>query len=164
MKNMMLQVKSFNALVIVALLLFGATSCSDEPETIIGTKDAPSWTAPEKYDMTASMTAIIKVDLSFSYPEQVAALPDSVQVVSDGDVLAAFADTACLGVADYVDGLFYLYVSGPTSSDSETKLTLRYYSKALKNNFVAPDAMVFANDAHEGSIAKPVMPKFVMEK
>lgn len=147
-----------------ALLLLAA-GCSDEPNTLIGEVERPSWTVPDNYDMTASMTAIVKVDLARTYPEQVAALGDTVKLINKEDELAVFADSVCLGTAELVDSLFYLYVTGPASTDEKSKgLILRYYSSALKNTFVAAERIPFRNDVHLGSVSEPYTPDFVIEQ
>ena len=52
--------------------MFCLVSCEkDKSETIINNLPAPSWTATDDYDMSSSMTAIIRVDLSKTYPTQV---------------------------------------------------------------------------------------------
>ena len=116
-------------LIATCALLLLAAGCNDKnkPETITGNVAAPAWTAPEKYDMTSSMTAIIRVDLAVNYPDQVA---KAQWQVAEGDVLAAFSGETCLGVAELVDGLYYLYITAPSEG---TNVKLKYYSAALKN-------------------------------
>ena len=159
-----------------ALLLFAA-GCSNEPDTLIGEQPKPTnWVVPDNYDMTASMTAIVKVDLTKTYPEQLKAIADTVQLISKDDVLAAFSDSTCLGVAQLVDSLFFLYITGPLSvsgnglsgeaglSSGSVAVSLRYYSAYFKNTFEAPNAFSFVNDTRLGSVSQPLTPEFVKVK
>lgn len=148
-----------------ALLLIAAgckKNNSDEPELepIAGNVETPSWTSPETYDMTASMTAIVKVDLSANYAQQVT--KEGWQT-GEGDLLAAFSGETCLGVdtlnADRTD-LFFLYIAGVNEEMTED-IQLRYYSKQLKNIFKAKELIPFSNDAQLGSASIPYMPEIV---
>jgi hypothetical protein len=107
-----------------------------------------------EYDMTSSMTLIVKVDLSITYPEQVASIGWNT---SPNDLLAAFDGTNCIGIANCQDGLFFLYVTAPKDGN---QLTLTYYSAQLKNLFDAEQITSFHNDAIIGSGAAPFTPKF----
>lgn len=130
-----------------------------EVESIASDKSAPTWAAPSEYDMTASMTAIIRVDLSMTYSaEQIQA---GNYQLSENDVLAAFSGETCLGVAEQIDGLFYLYITSP-SDDSQVKF--RYYSATLKNNFVSRESVPFSNDSSLGTVSSPYTPEFEVEK
>jgi len=147
-----------------ALMLIAA-GCKDknpvEPELkpITGNTETPSWTAPESYDMTASMTAVVKVDLSQTYPQQVA---KEEWKTGEGDLLAAFSGETCVGVdtleADRTD-LFFLYIAGLNEGNNED-IQLRYYSKQLKNIFTATELIPFRNDAQKGSVSEPYSPEF----
>jgi hypothetical protein len=154
MKNMTLPVRNFN-LLLCALLLFAA-GCKDKnaPETFASDQPRPTWTAPEKTDMTSSMTAVVKVDLAAQYPETAADF-----VLDDNDLLAAFSGETCLGVASAQDGLFFLYIAG-----TEGAVTLRYYSAHYKNLFEAKDAFPYHNDDHLGTPDSPLIPTFVVVK
>lgn len=136
----------------IALLFAGCKE--EEPETLFSDKACPTWTAPAQYDYTSSMTAVVKVDLKVKYPAKAADF-----VLNDQDLLAAFSDNICLGTASPQEGLFFLYITG-----TEGAVTLRYYSAHYKNLFEAPDAFVFSNDAHLGSVSEPVVPTFVESK
>ena len=100
--------KQLLALATLALLLMVAGCKNNEkPEDIKslkGNEARPTWTEPDEYDYTSSMTALIRIDLAAQYPA--AAADFAVQA---DDVLAAFAGNECLGVAELQDGLFYLY-------------------------------------------------------
>jgi hypothetical protein len=140
-----------------ALLLLAA-GCKDkqnEPQSISGSQDRPAWTVSDDYEMVSSMTAVVKVDLSLTYPEQVSALSFSP---SADDLLAAFSGETCIGLADYVDGLFFIYITGTSEP-----VRLRFYSSELKNTFVSEDTFPFRNDTQEGTTAQPFTPAFVLE-
>ncbi len=149
----------FYILVLSTMLLCTFTGCkNNEPENFSGNVSKPTWSVPSNYDYTSSMTVVLKVDLAAQYPSLAAAW----QTQSD-DLLAAFVEGECIGVAKLLDnGLFNLYLSAP--SQGSGKVTLRYYSAYFKNLFIATDAFVFKNDSHLGTIAAPFTPKFVVEK
>ena len=149
-----------------ALLLLAAGCKKDEPQpapTFVGNVAQPVWTAPAEHDYTASMTAVIAVDLKAQYPDIAA---DFVR--KDDDRLAAFAGDRCLGVAGQTDGLFFLYVTAPDgesgSSLSNAAVTLRYWSAFYTNLFESPDAFTFSNDAHLGTIDQPFTPAWTEVK
>jgi len=157
------------SLIASCLLLLMAVGCSNEPDTLISDQTKPTtWTVPEDYDMTTSMTAIVKVDLSLTYPEQMKAISDTVQIISKDDLLAAFVDSTCLGVAQFVDGLFFLYITTPagkaSSLTNNQSVTLRYYSAYFKNTFEALNAFPFVNDTQQGTVSQPLTPEFLMVK
>ena len=141
-----------------ALLLL-ATGCKkDEPKpqpepapSFVSDKERPTWAAPEDYDYTSSMTAVIAVDLITPYPEQAADF-----IVEEQDLIAAFIGDECLGVASPDDNYFYLYIASPSSNSAA--VTLRYYSAHYKNLFEAKDAFPYSNDSHLGSVAAPFVP------
>ncbi len=151
------------ALVISTLVLSGCKKNKEkEPETFVSNVSLPVWTAPADYDYSASMTAVVKVDLAALYLEKAADF-----VLKDDDLLAAFSGETCLGVASPKEGLFYLYMATPLSLTSENalgKVTLRYYSAHFKNVFVAIDAFEFKNDERIGTVSAPFEPKLVVEK
>ncbi len=136
---------------------FGCKDKKNEPESLVGSVAKPAWTALADYDMTSSMTAVVKVSLSANYTaEQLSAA--SYQL-STSDIVAAFAGNECLGVATPQDGLFFLYICAPTKGE---QVTLKYYSAALKNIFTA-EPFAFANDTQLGSVAAPYKPAFVLQ-
>ena len=145
-----------------ALCTLFMTGCNDpEPESIISDKSQPTWAPPTDYDLSSSMTAIIKVDLSISYPDQV---KDPANAIDAKDLVAAFIGEQCVGVASPQEsGLFFLYISGPASDSENPEVTLRYYSAILKNNFVASEKIPYINDKVLGTVAAPYVPTFVME-
>lgn len=168
MKNMMLPAKSCSIILCSLLLLAAGCKPKKEPvnpdnQNLSGNVARPTWTAPADYDMTSSMTAVIKV----------ATLNGQIvndSIVNDDDLLAAFSGETCLGVAVPDDGLFFLYIAG-LSSDSDSGLssvseavTLRYYSAHYKNLFEAKDAFPYVSDSNQGSADTPFLPAFVVIK
>ena len=161
MKNMMLQVKkhaniAFFLGVLVALCVACNNNQNDpnapsEYGPIAGNLPKPEWTAVADYDMTSSMTAIVKVEN----------LNNRVmydQIATDKEaLLAAFAGEECLGVAqpDSVTGYFFLYICAPTQEDT---IRLKYYSAMYKNIFVDKNEFLFVNDALKGLVKDPYIP------
>ena len=162
MKNMILQAKNFKVFALCSLFLVGLTACKgngkNEPSTLISDKEKPSWTAPvDDYDMSSSMTATVKVDLTINYPKLI---KDAERSIGEGDLLAAFAGNKCIGVTTPQEGLFFLYITPPAEADAV--ITLHYYSSILKNLFVAEETFTFANDTQLGSYTEPYTPTFVV--
>lgn len=148
------------SLSMVMLLLFSGCKKDQEqgPETFVSDKARPVWTAPEKSDMTSSMTAVVKVDLKAQYPNITADF-----ALNENDLLGAFAGEQCLGVAQLQEGYFFIYINGPEAAAS-SQVTLRYYSAQYKNLFEAKDAFPFRNDDILGTIAEPFIPSLVVVK
>ena len=128
-----------------------------EPDTLVGNVPEPAWTFPVEHDYTSSMTAIVKVNLTASYPELAKDF-----VLTDKDRLAAFSGSTCMGVASPKNGLFYLYVAPLSSFTGE--VTLRYYSAHYKNLFESVNAFTFANDERLGTIAEPFTPQWKVSR
>jgi len=143
-------------------LLLLVAGCKKEegnnPDSLNGNEARPSWVAPDEYDMTSSMTAVIRVDLAAQYPTTATDF-----VVKDDDLLAAFMGNDCVGVAALQDGLFYLYIAGQTSEGGDGMVTLRYYSAHYKNLFTAANAFTFVNDGNQGTVASPFIPSFAVD-
>lgn len=153
-----------NLLTIIScgLLLLAAGCKPKEPvnpdkQNLSGNVARPEWVAPEDYDYTSSMTAVVKIDLAAKYPS---AATDFV--LDDQDLLAAFIGDECLGIAAPQDGLFYLYIAAPTANANA--ITLRYWSAHYKNLFVADDAFPFVNDDQKGSFNAPFVPTLEVVK
>lgn len=148
------------ALITCALMLFAA-GCKDkpkEPESIIGTTERPAWTDPDDYDMSSSMTAIVKVDMTTTYTaEQLAAANYKLEA---NDLVAAFSGDKCLGVAEQVDGLFFLYITAPEDGGN---VTLKHYSSVLKNLYTA-QPVAFRNDQQLGTVSEPYSPAWTVVK
>lgn len=122
-----------------------------------GTIPIPGWDVAPDYDYTSSMTAVVDVDLTSTYPD---ITPVDWQV-DTADLLAAFAGEDCIGVTSPTqsENLFFLYISSP--SESSADITLRYYSARLRNVFLADAVLHFENGARMGSVADPLTPAFV---
>lgn len=121
------------------VLLLAVTGCKDKnttPQSLNGNEARPTWTAPDEYDYSSSMTAVIRVDLAAQYPTQAADF-----TIHEDDLLAAFAGNQCLGVTEPQDGLFYLFIAGPDTEEQTTDITLRYWSAEYTNLFVAENAL-----------------------
>lgn len=150
--------KQFNIIVLGMLLLGTFASCKKEtgrePETFVSDVSAPAWVTSDNYDYTSSMTAVVKVDLKAQYP--VLAKDFAVE---DQDLLAAFADGQCIGVAEPQEGLFFLYITG-----TDKPITLRYYSAHYANLFETKDTLEFANDTQLGTVAEPFTPTWTVAK
>ena len=152
--------RQFLVLFSCALLLLaaGCKKQNNEPEFIIGTTEKPSWTNPVDYDMSSSMTAIVKVDMSATYTAE--QLSSAKYKQTTDDLMAAFSGDNCLGVAEQVDGLFYLYITTPEDGGN---VTLKYYSSVLKNIFAA-EPVPFKNDQQLGTVREPYSPIWTVVK
>lgn len=149
-------------LVLVAACSKDNTSASTAdtiPERNIptGTIPTPGWDVAPDYDYTSSMTAVVEVDLTTTWPD---ITPVDWQV-DTADLLAAFAGEDCIGVTSPTQSekLFFLYISSP--SESSADITLRYYSARLRNVFLADAVLHFENGGRMGSVAEPLTPAFV---
>ncbi len=149
---------------IYTLILCALTLCTsgckngNEPESLISSVEKPDWTAPADYEMTSSMTAVVKVNLSTTYTaEQLSA---ANYQVSEEDIMAAFCGDECLGLATPQEGIFFLYICKPAEGEN---VKIRYYSYVLKNIFTS-EPFTYTNDAQLGTIAAPFMPQFAIEK
>ena len=141
---MMLQVKNYSLIVLCAVLF---ASCEQkDPYVNPGDTPDPQWKITvDTTDMTASMTAIVKV--SFTGKQ---------------GTLAAFMGDDCGGIADYIDGLYYLYIS--PSANSNANVRLRFYSPDLKRVFVSKQTFPFVNDGNQGSVSAPFTPEWEVAK
>ena len=142
------------------LLLAAGCKPKEEPKpeqpNLSGNVARPEWVAPEEYDYTSSMTAVIKVE---KLNDQMV----NEEMVNEADLIAAFIGDECLGVASPDNGLFYLYIASPNEQMvNEQMVNLRYYSTHFKNLFVAKDAFPFVNDDQQGSYNAPFVPNLVV--
>ena len=150
MKNMMSQVRNWSKSsiinhqlsIILAVLLLAAGCKNSDPFVDPGDTPDPHWEVTIENDMTASMTGVVRVSFA-----------------SNEGTLAAFMGEECCGVADYIDGLYHLYISPAKES---TDVQLRFYSPYLKRIFVATEEIPFRNDANLGSIAEPYTPSWTV--
>jgi len=125
---------------IVITVLFSGCDRNNEPvEPAAGTtSDSPDWKAPDSYDITSSMTAIVKVDVASA---------------NEDDLLAAFSEENCVGLTRPQSGLCFLFISGPAKS-----IQLRFYSGEHKLIYTARQTFPFVNDGHLGSVSEPYTP------
>ena len=128
-----------------------------QEQSLAGNVERPTWTTTDDYDYTSSMTAVIRVDLKEQYPE---AAKDFA--VNENDLLAAFVGEDCLGVAELVDSLYFLFINSPKEQAEAAKVSLRYYSTQYKNLFVAADAFAYVNNDTIGTYNAPYVPAFVV--
>lgn len=146
MKDMMLQVKNYSkvlAVFVLCSLFFALTSCENpDPFTTPGNVENPNWTVTVENDMTASMTALVKVSFT-----------------SQPGTLAAFIGDDCCGVAEYKPeyGLYWLYISND-QRQTTNDIQLRFYSPDLKRIFVATSTFPFGNETHLGTFTDPLTP------
>lgn len=147
MKNMILQVKNSNepirrSFIIAVLFLLCLTACEKkDPYVNPGDTPDPQWKITvDTTDMTASMTAIVKV--AFAQSE---------------GTLAAFMGNDCCGIAQYIEGLYWLYLSPATNAQD---VQLKFYSPNLKRIFVAKETFPFANDGQQGTVSHPFTPEW----
>lgn len=152
--------KKISFIMTICGLLLLAAGCKKgaEPDSIIGNQPKPEWTAPADYDITASMTAVVAIDLSKSFSEE--QLEAAGFSLSGDDLIGAFSVDECLGTAQLKDGLFYLFISSPKNGGS---VTLKYYSATLKNTFMA-EPVPFKNDEQLGTVSTPYTPVWVVDK
>ena len=144
---MMLQVRNYSLIVLCAVLF---ASCEQkDPYVNPGNVEDPQWKITvDTTDMTASMTAIVKV--SFTDKQ---------------GTLAAFMGDDCGGIADYIDGLYYLYISPSANGGSVlANVQLRFYSPDLKRVFVSKQTFPFVNDGNQGSVSAPFTPEWEVAK
>ena len=154
MKNMMSQVRNCNLILLCTLLLLaaGCKKENNDPQTLQANKPRPAWQVSDSVDILSSMTAVIRVTTLEGQ-----AVED--KEVGASDMLAAFVGEECVGIAEYKDGLFYLYMSA-----QEGYVTLRYYSAHYANLFEAEDAFVYRNDSFVGTVAEPFTPQWKLSR
>jgi len=132
-------------LTVLCTVLFGCKNSEDDPVNPYvtpGITENPHWKVTvDTTNLTASMTAIVKV--SFAQNE---------------GVLAAFMGKDCCGVAEHIDGLYWLYIS--PASEAGSNVQLKFYSPSLKRIFNATTTIPFSNDTQLGSIAEPYTPSW----
>ena len=139
------------------VVLTNCNKTNDEPQTLRNSIETPSWTVDTDYDYASSMTIIVKVDLKSQFPSLA-----SDFVLSDNDLVAAFSDDRCLGIATPDEGLFYLYITEPKAI-ANTTLSLKYWSSYYKNVFEAQNTIEFINDAKIGSVLAPFVPRWIIK-
>ena len=138
---------NFQFAIILAVLLIAAGCENTDPFVDPGNTPNPEWTLTVENDPASSMTAVVKV--SFTDKE---------------GVLAAFISDDCCAVTtsvDFVDGLYYLYIS-PSAQGEDVQL--KFYSPNLKRIFEAKETFPFVNDDRLGSPSAPYTPTWTVAK
>lgn len=127
------------------------------PELPTGNIESTGWVVDSTYDYSASMTAVVDVDLLRSYP-----LIEDYWQLDSADLLGAFCGEECLGVVSPSEGLFFLFIHAPAAYGEREDhiITLRYYSAQLKNIFSGNISFPFQSGARQGSIVDPLEPMF----
>ena len=119
-----------------------------------GNVPTPDWDVAPGYDYTSSMTAVVAVDLTSTYPDITA----SDWQIDSGDRMAAYAGEECVGVTTPTDGLFFLYIVAPSQNGDDIKLM--YYSAQLHNIFEGDILLQFENGSRIGTVTDPLTPMF----
>lgn len=140
-----------------AVLIFAGCRKESKNNRPLGTVERPSWSISDDYDYSSSMTAIVRVDI---YNPGIAY--SDAKTFSDNDLLAAFCNNVCIGVAEPEDDLFYLYIIPPEGEATSKMITLRYYSDALQCIFEAKDVFEYMSDARYGTVSEPFNPLFTL--
>ncbi len=131
----------------------------------MGTVPTPEWAVASGYDYSSSMTAVVAVDLTCTYPD----LTSAEWQVDTADRLGAFVGNECIGVTAPTDSLFFLYIVAPPQSGtpascrqnkSGADIRLWYYSARLHNLFLGDTVLHFENGGRIGSVAEPLRPLF----
>ena len=136
------------AVSLLTVLTVFLTGC-ENTDPFVGPGDTPNPNCKltVENDMTSSMTVIVKV----SFAEQ-------------AGTLAAFIGDDCCAVTtsvDFVDGLYYLYIS-PSAQGEDVQL--KFYSPNLKRIFEAKETFPFVNDDRLGSPSAPYTPTWTVAK
>ena len=141
---------------LTALAVF-FTACKGKEQPVApyltpGSTENPNWGVSGDNDLTASMTAIVKI----SFTDQ-------------PGILAAFIGNDCFGIAEYKEeyGLYWLYIAPATKEGMNyqspiTNVQLKFYSPNLKRIFVATSTLPFVNDTNHGTIAAPYTPSWTV--
>ena len=155
-------------IILIALMGLLVTGCQkenvsapitpDKPDIPAGNLSAPNWNVRPNYDYSSSMTAVVEVDLSLTYPQI-----GNNWHVDTADMVGAFCDDRCVGVAKPTGSLFFVYITSPTPGNNEP-VTLRYYSSVLKNIFYGDVAFPFCNGDQRGTVNNPLRPQFRTEE
>ena len=126
---------------LLLMLVLGAGCDKKDPFVDPGNTADPQWTVTVENDMTASMTAVVRV-----------------QIGEGEGTLAAFMGEACCDVAEYIDGLYWLYLS--PASEEGGDVQLKFYSPTLKRIFVTTETFLYRNDTQLGTVAEPYTPQW----
>ena len=155
-------------IILIALMGLIVTGCQkenvtapitpDNPDIPAGNLSAPYWLVSPNYDYSSSMTAVVEVDLSLTYPQI-----DNNWHVDTADMVGAFCDDKCVGVAKPTGSLFFVYITSPNPS-LNSHVSLRYYSAVLKNIFYGDVEFPFNNGDRRGTVNNPLRPLFRAEE
>lgn len=155
-------------IILIALMGLIVTGCQkenvtapitpDKPDIPTGNLSAPYWLVSPNYDYSSSMTAVVEVDLSLTYPQ----IGDNWHV-DTADMVGAFCGDGCVGVAKPTGNLFFVYITSPNPS-LNSHVTLRYYSAVLKNIFYGDVEFPFNNGDRRGTVNNPLRPLFRAEE
>lgn len=155
-------------IILIALMGLIVTGCQkenisapitpDKPDIPTGILSAPNWNVRPNYDYSSSMTAVVEVDLSLTYPQI-----GNNWHVDTADMVGAFCGNQCVGVARPSGILFFVYITSPNPS-LNSHVTLRYYSAVLKNIFYGDVAFPFCNGDRQGTVNNPLRPLFRAEE
>ena len=141
MRNMMSQVRNYSLIALLLVVLMGCEK-KDPVETQQDVEN-PNWKITvDTTDMTASMTAIVKVSFT-----------------SQPGTLAAFMGNDCCGIAEYKAdyGLYWLYIS---PAKETTNVQLKFYSPNQKRIYKAKETFPFVNNKHLGTISDPYILRY----
>lgn len=155
-------------IILIALMGLIVTGCQkenisapitpDKPDIPTGILSAPNWNVRPNYDYSSSMTAVVEVDLSLTYPQI-----GNNWHVDTADMVGAFCGNQCVGVARPSGSLFFVYITSPTPGNNEP-VTLRYYSAVLNNIFYSDVDFPFNNGDRQGTVNNPLRPLFRAEE
>lgn len=140
-------ISNFQFAIILAVLLIGAGCKNSDPVVNQSEQPNPNWELTVENDLMSSMTAIVKVSIA-----------------SQPGILAAFIGDDCCAVTtseDFVDGLYYLYISPSEKGD---KVQLKFYSPDLKRIFTSTETFLFVNGSNLGNVAAPYTPTWTVAK
>lgn len=116
-------------------------SCKeDETFTVF---PAPAWRVDANPDYSVSMTATVVLPANLAAYEQAE------------DKMAAFIGEECRGVAQFINGAYYLLVKG--SPGEQSQISIRYYSARNQYMYTTGAFIPFEADAVYGTADAPVI-------
>lgn len=134
--------KISQALITAALCMLIVCLNSCKKEDSFPVFPAPHWTVDANPDYSVSMTAIV-------------VLPPNLNAYSQTeDQMAAFIGEECRGVAQFINGAYYLLIKG--SAEEQAQVSIRYYSARNQYMYTTGAFVTFEADAVHGTADKPV--------